>query len=300
MGTFQALDDDLSCLILERLVKPIDKLGGNPHYVTKGMGYLASAACVSRRYARLVRQRVWEAACRRIAPEVCAQITESSEMTLPGETGIGPGRASWLSFAKLLTWCPAQLRINPKYASLDEDGRGAVCRGIGMDGRGIHVCEPDWSVAAHLCKDPADLEAVPSEEVLADASICGALFGCKHSFVHRGMYYPSVMQERIERKVYRGFISSIGNLAAVAGNNGGSKSEGERGLCPFCASPLQKFPLKSLSLPKGTPADFRLCGAGHLVGLIEQVVQEEEYSDSDSDWDSDIVIDLTEPWMPPP
>jgi hypothetical protein len=110
----------------------------------------------------------------------------------------------------------------------------------------------------------------------------------------------SVMQKIIERKVYRGFISSVGNLATVAGNNGGSNSKGERSMCPFCASPLQKFLVKSLSLPKGTPADFRVCGAGHLVGLIERVVQEEEYSDSDSDWDSDIVIDMTEPWMPPP
>ncbi|GAQ80684.1 hypothetical protein KFL_000600010 [Klebsormidium nitens] len=96
--TFEKQDDELICFILDKLF-PLESDLLECH-ASQGVQGLASFARASGRCARFVRERAWEAACRRIAPEVCAQIVQ-----LGGEKS-SPRDAGWMSFAKLLTWCP--------------------------------------------------------------------------------------------------------------------------------------------------------------------------------------------------
>ncbi|GAQ87798.1 hypothetical protein KFL_003780040 [Klebsormidium nitens] len=129
---FESLNDDLACLVLEKLFPPNSVL-----FAFEGVPDLANFARVSRRYASVVRDSAWAAACRRVAPEVCADLVPV------GGAENSPGEAGWMSFARLLTWCPGRLETPEKSRSGPFD-----CQAIRSPGK-MHKCEP---AKQHLCR----------------------------------------------------------------------------------------------------------------------------------------------------
>ena len=88
--TFEVLNNDIVCLILDKTLKP------SPPGINSRT--LASFACVSSRYASLVKERAWERACRNALPDLCKILLNGDKES--------PGNAGWDCFAKLLTRCP--------------------------------------------------------------------------------------------------------------------------------------------------------------------------------------------------
>lgn len=90
LTTFEGLNKDIVCFILDKTLKT------NPPGIDRST--LASFACVSSRYASLVKERGWEHACRGALPDLCEILLSRDKMS--------PGDAGWDCFAKLLTICP--------------------------------------------------------------------------------------------------------------------------------------------------------------------------------------------------
>lgn len=151
--SFQDLSDDLTCMVLEKLSRP------GLSRAFEGMVALASVACVSPRYARLVKEHAWEGACRKVAPEACMKLAP-----LRGLEN-SPGGEGWASFAKLLVWCPGFIG--------KKDQRRVADTELGTDG-GLK----SKYVESHLCRDDLDdetsVEVPPDELNFTDASKCGA------------------------------------------------------------------------------------------------------------------------------
>lgn len=259
--SFEDLDEDLSCFILEKLINPV--YSEIPleirNFDPKGMASLATFACASRHCARLVRERAWEAACRKAAPEVCARVSP------PGAHSNGPGGANWISFAKLLNWCPGQYPGEVERTRAQEMLHAMpYCQAEGP----MHTCVP---INGHMSPEQAGVEVV-SSSLFVELPTCRSelyMLCCTHEFMHN---YGFVDTNKIERRVYRGFIFCVDEWAAAHGIKPPLASQ-SLGLCPFCAVPLRKVPRDCVDLTMDFAADFQIYEHGHVIGLVERVVQ---------------------------
>jgi hypothetical protein len=201
---FEDLSDDLACTVLEKLSRPGLKRAFD------GMVALASFACVSPRYARLVKEHAWEGACRKVAPEACTRLAplRGSEYS--------PGGAGWASFAKLLVWCPG-FRVGTK------DQREGAHAELGTDGG-----PKSKYVESQMCRDDgASVEVSSDELIFADASECDARYVLRCSAHHETLdddllddsyedsYIQRLSYDNFERMVHCGSytLAQAGNAA---------------------------------------------------------------------------------------
>jgi hypothetical protein len=277
---FQDFSDDLTCMVLEKLSRP-----GLKH-AYEGMMALASVACVSPRYARLVKEHAWEGACRKVAPEACMKLQLAP---LTGSEN-SPGGEGWASFAKLLVWCPG-FRVGKKHHR-----KVADTIELGTDG---HL--KSKYVESHLCRDDeASIEVPLHELIFAETSRRGASYVFRCSAHHWTLNDDFLADSRYvtvqafdyehddSRMVYRGFCSPAQAGIAACGLRGiampltivsaregsvGPRSAQVEDICPFCSSPIR---LKDETFDWWRNfwmgrnrhfADFLVCSTGHVLGL---------------------------------
>lgn len=253
--SFESLNDDLACLVLEKLF-PLNSV----LFAFEGVADLANFARVSRRYARVVRESGWAAACRRVAPKLCADLVPI------GGPENSPGGTGWMSFAKLLAWCPGRLETPEKIRSGPFD-----CQGIKSLGT-MHECEP---AKQHVCRyNLSVVEEVSAGSIILTAEAEGSaeasfMLCCVHEVKHRdGFGIVGEIRCQVARKVFRGFVGSARVFATLIGNEPEKACE-KLGICPFCPSSVRRVPRKALRVTETTAADFRMCGTGHVVGIVE-------------------------------
>jgi hypothetical protein len=243
--SFEDLSDDLTCMVLDKLSKA--GLKGT----FESLKILASFSCVSPRYARLVKERAWESACRKAAPEVCMQLAHVDG------SGDSPGGVGWGSFAKLLAWCPGCNRF--KSARNSET---------------IIYSEDQMSrFKGHLHQAESPVEDV---EAINFFALC-----CKN---HCGR---KCHNDWVEEHMYRGFVAPVQAWAEDRGFSLGVTAEepteegsDEVEACRFCPSflPVQKVPAGVF-----TPwppeylfsNNFLICGVGHIYGLLRLTSDED-------------------------
>jgi hypothetical protein len=248
--TFEDLSDDLTCTVLDKLSKA--GLKGT----FESLKTLASFFCVSPRYARLGKERAWESACRKAAPEVCMQLAPVDG------SGDSPGGVGWGSFAKLLAWCPG---CNKFESALNSE---AI----------VYSSEDQMSLfKGHLHQAESPVEDVEAINFFA--------LRCEN---HRGNFY----RYWSEGHIYRGFVapvqtwaedngSSLGVTAEEPTEEGSTSFYDEVEACPFCPSnsPMQKVPdrvFTPLALENLFSNDFLICGVGHIYGLLFRLTSDDD------------------------
>ncbi|GAQ85115.1 hypothetical protein KFL_002200020 [Klebsormidium nitens] len=223
-----------------------------------GQSRLAKFACVSRRYARIVKEgAAWESACRTFAPKL-------SEKVAASEGAKSLGSAGWASFAKLLTWCP----------------------GYCQETENMKLCELK-PIQQHLSPEGPLRPAsnVYRREILpaAKKSKKFLMLYCKHDECYTRRW-------GVDRIVFRGLVGSVEELTELSGLEFAETAEQiptHEGFstCPFCPSPLRRFPKEGVNVPLDVSADFWICSSGHLFGLLERPYH--DFSDEEEEEDED-------------
>lgn len=222
------LSDDLICLILDKLST------SERSQVPGSFQALASFASVSAHYGRLVRDTVWEGACRKALPVVCTALAPV------GGRKKSPGDVGWLSFAKLLTWCPGNGRTEA-ISVPETDSAVGRCRGITAN------------VRPHMYRRKEDVaRCVFPDTVFKYGSHCATsvMFCCR---VHRNVKDGWIDVTRM----YRGIMDSpeewglnyginLSELRERARFNDTTAPSDESTRCPFCPALMHMIPEEAL------------------------------------------------------
>lgn len=179
--SLEDLDDNLTSLILEKLIGPAPK----KHRQFNGFKRLATFARVSRRYSRIVNEQgAWESACRKFVPQLCDKMAP-----LEGLEGLGSG--GWASFAKLLMWCPG---YSEETENMELNELEPIEQNLSSQG--------PWFPASIAYR----------REILPDAKKCSKFFMlfCKHDECY-------TRRIGVDRIVFRGLVGSVEELAALSG-----------------------------------------------------------------------------------
>ncbi|GAQ88916.1 hypothetical protein KFL_004690085 [Klebsormidium nitens] len=228
--TFEGLNNDVVCLILDKTLKPY------PPGIDSET--IARFACVSSRYANLVKERGWERACRNALPDVC-EILLRGDKESPGDAGL--------------------IRNKSPFFLLSNYESGS-CHVVQSTYTEWITQRATWNVWEAVPKAQRDVTFPLQDTNVAIAK------------VYRGMVAdvsalaPGFAHKRGDKTICEDEPAALNVDRKAALKMPAAKQ------CPFCAKPMQRissrFHSESFRDSFGAAyAEFHICSSGHVYGM---------------------------------